>query len=166
MNELLEKFLALLEGETCLYESLLSVLQKEKRAVVNSALNDLNETVKEKENLALKIRILEEERIRTTEKLANSLGYPSHPLTLTDLSELVEEPYATRLGESRSILLSLTQSIQEINQSNRGLLSHSLELVKGSISLLNNLMHSNPVYYRSGQVQMGDQSGKILSGRV
>jgi len=166
MDLLLNQLLSLLEGETDLYRSLLSVLQGEKKAVVDSDVKKLNETSKEKENLLLKIRILEEQRLRTLDSLSDPMGYPPQDLTLGRLSELAGDPFSSRLKECHSNLLSLTQSIQELNHSNRELLTHSVELIKGSLSLLNNLQGSNAVYQRTGEIEIGDQSGKMVSGRI
>jgi flagellar biosynthesis/type III secretory pathway chaperone len=63
-------------------------------------------------------------------------------------------------------LVSLIAKIQDANHRNRDLFSHSLELVKGSMNLLNNLMASSPVYFRTGDIQQRDQTGKILHGEV
>jgi len=166
MHLLLNKFVGLLEQGTGIYETLLSVLQREKKAIIDSNFKDSNEAGKQKENLVLKIRILEEERLRVQERLADSLGYQPEDLTVTKLSQLVEEPYSTRLESCRSNLLALLQSIQEVNNSNKALIMHSLELVRGSLNLLGNLISDNPVYYRSGRVQMGDQTGKVLCGEI
>jgi len=166
MDSLLTDFLNLLEEEIALYRGLLLVLQKEKRAVVYSNLNELNESGKEKESLILKIRILEEQRLRFLEKLADSRGYPSQDFTLIQLSQLAEEPYSTRFKNCHSKFLALIQSIREINQINKALLMHSQELVRGSLALLNNFMASSPVYHRTGKIQAGDQSGKVLSGKI
>jgi flagellar biosynthesis/type III secretory pathway chaperone len=164
--ELLNKFLGLLNEEIGLYESLLVTLQKEKKSVVDSNLKQLNESSKEKENLFLKIRILEEQRLTVLERLAKKLGEPVHSLTLTELSHLLKDPYATRIKNCQSSFLSLAQSIQEINLSNRALLHHSLDLVRGSLSLLNDLIPSNPIYYRSGKIHTSDQGGRVLSGKI
>ena len=82
MDELLDKFLGVLTGETELYRGLLHLLQEEKKAVVYAELKGLNETAKEKESLILKIRILEEERVNLLKKIAAVLGSPSPSLTL------------------------------------------------------------------------------------
>jgi flagellar biosynthesis/type III secretory pathway chaperone len=167
MEELLKKFLGLLEGETALYRSLLLVLQKEKRAVVDSELDVLNESSKEKENLILKIRILEEQRDHLQRNLADFLGYSNgQALSMSALVQAVEEPYSSRLKSCCSNLLTLTQSIQEVNNSNKFLIMNSLELVRGSLTLLNNLIASNAVYYKTGMIQTGDQSGRLFSGTI
>ena len=164
--ELLDKFLGLLNEEIGIYESLLMTLQKEKKSVIASNLKQLNESSKEKENQFLKIRILEEQRLTVLEKLAQKLGKPDQLLTLTELSHLLDDPYATRIRNCQSSFLSLAQSIQEINLSNRALLHHSLDLVRGSLSLLNDLIPSNPIYYRSGKIHTSDQAGRVLSGKI
>ncbi len=166
MDSLLKKLLGLLEEETDLYRSLLSILQKEKKAVVASQLEELNEAGKEKESLILKIRILEEQRLRVQGRLADSLRYDPQDLTLTKLSQLVGEPYSIRLKICYSNLLTLIPSIREINHSNKSLLTHSLELVRGSLTLLNNFAASNAVYHRTGEMKMSGKSGNVLSGEV
>lgn len=166
MELLLNDLLGLLEGEIGLYASMLLSLQKEKKAIVDSNHEELNETSREKENLFLKIRILEEQRLSVLEKLARNLGHPARDLTLSKLSQLVQEPQSTQLVGCHSTFLSLAQSIQEINLSNKALLTHSLDLVNGSLSLLSDLLSSSPVYYRTGKMEAGDQSGRLLSGKI
>ena len=166
MELLVNELLGLLEGEIDLYGSLLLVLQKEKRAVVDSNLDALIETNREKESLFLKIRILEEQRLTILEKLAENLGQLAQNLTLTKLSQLVEEPQSTQLADCHSRFLSLTQSIHEVNLSNKALLNHSLDLVRSSLALLSDLMPSNPVYYKSGKMQAGAQGGRLVSGKI
>ena len=99
-------------------------------------------------------------------KLADFLGQPEDALSLKKLSQMVEAPHASRLERCRTKLLSLIAKIQAANRQNRALFSHSLELVKGSMNLLNNLMISSPVYFRTGDIQQRHQTGKILHGEV
>ncbi|MBT9438332.1 MAG: flagellar protein FlgN [Deltaproteobacteria bacterium] len=166
MDLLFNKFLCLLEEETDFYQLLLLVVQKENRAVVDLKLKELNEAAKEKENLLLKIQILEEQRQRMLERVADSIGCPLQGLTLSKLSQLIEEPYSTRLKDCRSNLLALTQSIQDVNNSNKSLIVHSLKLVGSSLSLLDNLIAPIPVYCQTGKTQVNDQSGKVLSAQI
>lgn len=166
LNGLLTKLSGLLEQETELYQALLAAIDEEKRAVISSNLTKLNETTKVKENLLLKLRILDEQRSHLLRKLADLLGESKEALSLKKLSQMVEIPHASRLERCRTKLISLIANIQAANQRNRDLFSHSLELVKGSMNLLNNLMASSPVYFRTGNIQQRDQTGKILHGEV
>ena len=166
MKMLLNNLLIRLKGKIGIYASMLLAKKKKKKAIVDSNHNELIETSREKENLFLKIRILEEQRLSVLEKLAQGLGQTSQDLTLSKLSQLVQEPQSTQLVDCHSTFLSLAQSIQEINLSNKELLTHSLDLVKGSLSLLSDLLSSNPVYYRTGKMEAADQSGRLLSGKI
>lgn len=166
LNGLLTELSGLLEQETELYQELLAAIDKEKRAVIATDLEKLNETTKVKENLLLKLRILEEQRSHLLRKLADLLGQPEETLSLKNLSRMVEAPHASRLKRCRTKLLSVITKIQAANGQNRALFSHSLELVKSSMNLLNNLMIAGPVYFRTGDIQQRQQTGKILHGEV
>lgn len=74
MEHLLDKLLESLEHATGLYQSLFRVLQNEKDAVVGLNLQQLNEACKAKDNLLLKLRILEERRVQLMDRLAAELG--------------------------------------------------------------------------------------------
>ena len=157
MEQLLKKLLGLLEHATELYQSLFAVVQQEKDAVVGLNLQQLNQACKAKDNLLLKLRILEEQR---------ELNCSPQEISLTQLSQWVEEPYAGMLRERSTELLSLIQTLQEANQQNKALLSHSLELIHGSYNLLNNAMATSPVYYRRGDVQNNGQTGKFVCNDI
>ena len=166
LNGLLNELSGLLHQETELYGALLALMDNEKQAVIATNSEKLNESTKVKENLLLKLRILDEQRFHLLRKVADLLGEPGETLNLKKLSQMVQAPHASRLERCRTRLVSLIANIQAANQRNRDLFSHSLELVKGSMNLLNNLMASSPVYYRTGDIQQRDQTGKILHGEV
>lgn len=163
---LINKFLGLLKQVTELYQLLLDVIDNENRAVIFANLEKLNETGKVKENLLLKLRILEEQRKHLLVKLADHFHQPVEKLTLAKLSQLVGEPHAHQLEGCRSKLLALVTEIKEANEHNRDLFAHSLNLVKASVNLIHNLVSSSPVYFRTGNIRRSDQTGKILVGEV
>ena len=164
METIFEKFTELLEKECGLYGSLLEILQTEKEALVGSRIEELQEILKVKENLLLKIRILEDQRHRSLRKIAELLELKAQDVTLKRLSNIIGEPHSSKLKNCSSKLLSIAQSIQEINNSNRSLLIHSIELVRGSMNLFMNIMPSSQVYKRNGSMYHGDESGRNLSG--
>ena len=166
MEHYLNKLIGLLEHTTELYQSLLAVVQDEKNAVVGLDLQQLNDACKAKDNLLLKLRILEEQREQVMVRLAKEIGCSPQGLTLTQLSLLVEESRARRLVNLSRDLLTLIESLQDAMQQNRFLISHSMQLIKGSYNLLNNIMVANPVYYRSGNVKNTNQTGKLLNGAI
>ena len=166
LNSILEDLLTSLDKETALYQDLLLLLQREKEAVVGRALDDLNKSNKKKETLILQARVFEEARLVMLDKLGKQTGIPSNKLTLSYLSDVVEEPYSTRLKAHRSNLLSLFHSIQDINRVNEGLISHSLDCIAGSWSLLSNMVSSGSIYLDTGQIQNGNKNGRLIRGRI
>jgi len=155
-----------LDGEAALYRVLLSVLQGEKDAIIGSNLGELGKIGKEKEELLLKIRIIEEQRQVMIKDVAKSLGSSPHDLTVTKLAELVEKPYSDRFKSLCADLLPLAKTIRDVNDGNKALIRHSVELIRSSFAFLNNLIAADAVYYRSGRMQQNDQSGKVLCGSV
>ena len=166
MEHLLDKLLESLGHATELYQALFRVVQNEKEAVVGLNLQKLNEACKAKDNLLLKLRILEERREHLIDRVAAELGRSPQGLTLSKLSQLVDETYADRLRDRSADLLAIIQTLQETIQQNKFLMSHSMQLIQGSYNFLNNLMTVNPVYYRSGNVQHAAQTGKLLNGDI
>ena len=166
MEHLIKKLIGLLEHTTELYKLLFAVVQNEKNAVVGLDLQQLNEACKAKDNLLLKLRILEEQHEQIMVRLAAEIGCSPQGLTLTQLSLLVDESFARRLIDISRELLALIQSLQDATQQNRFLMSHSMQLIQGSYNLLKTLMAANPLYYRSGNMQNTDQTGKLLSGAI
>ncbi|MDX1709116.1 MAG: flagellar protein FlgN [Desulfobacterales bacterium] len=166
MEHLLNKLIGLLTHATELYQALLGVVQNEKEAVVGLNLKQLNEACKAKDNLLLKLRILEEQRQQVMDRVADELGCSAQRLTLTRLSQQVAPSYARRLLDRSTDLLALIQILQEVTQQNKSLMTHSMQLIQGSYNLLNNLMVTHPVYFRSGTMDGGEQTGRLLNGDI
>jgi hypothetical protein len=161
-----DDFLNLLDGEAALYRGLLSVLQEEKKAIIGANLDELGKTGKKKEKLLLKIRKIEEQRHVMIKDLAESLRCSPHDITITKLADFVEAPYAVQFKRLCSDLLPLAKTVRDINDGNKALLRHSVELVRSSFAFLNNLITTNTVYHSSGRMQQTNQSGKVLRGSV
>ncbi len=157
LESILTDLCDLLHRECDTYQSLLSLLQKERKIVVDCSIEDLIQTNKEKENLVLTIRILEQSREAILEKLAEMMGLSSDELTVSILEGRVEEPFASELRSLRSNLSAVLQSIREVNEENRIFLQHSVDFVKGSLALIRCLTGSNPKYMASGALD-GDRS--------
>ena len=166
MESILKELIDVFENQSCLQRSLLCALIQEKHAIVGSDLSALHEANSEKESLIRKINKLEDERVRILADLEEPSGEKCQDLTLERLVQISEEPYASRLDGFRNDLISSIKTIRELNEGNKVLLTHSINLVTGSLRLLNNLTNCNAVYYRSGKIQNKDHGARVLSGEV
>ena len=166
MNLMLEQLLGLIDRETQLYQSVLAVIDREKEAAVRSELNALNEAAAEKENLMAVLRKFDEQRRGLMKRLAEALGYPLKDLTLKKLSQLGDEPFAGRLKRAGANLLCVLNQVQEANQRSKLLFEHSLDLLRGTFNLLNELLSANTVYYRTGNIHSSHSTGKCVSSDI
>ena len=166
MDSLLDQLLSLLNQETEFYESMHSVIQKEKDAVIRSELKALNEAGKEKEHLVLKLRIVEQNRVQVVRRLAGMLGNAPQDLTLAMIVQRIGEPYASQLKECCANLALLLDRVQTQNHRNKTLFEHSLDLLRGSFNLLSELMASNTVYHRTGDIRSTKRIGQIVHGEI
>ena len=166
MDLLINQLLGHLKQESKLYQSMLGVIEKEGSAAVRSELNSLINAKEEKESILVKLRLLEEQRINVVRKIAEAFGYPQRDVTLTAISQLVDEPLAAQLKKAGADLSSLLNTLIEANNRNKQLFEHSLELVRGSFNLLSNLTRSDTVYYSSGNIQRNYQTGRCVNGEI
>ena len=166
MELMINQLLRVLERESELYRSMLTVIDKESKAAVRSDLNALTEASEEKENILVKLRLIEEQRIRLVREMAEALGYPLRDFTITMISQLVGEPFAGRLSQAGTDLSKVLNTVKDANHRNKQLFEHSRELLRGSFNLLSELTQSDMVYYRTGNVQRTYQTGKCVNGEI
>ena len=166
MKKLLSELIDMLNDKTNLLSSLHLALIKEKEAIVNSDLDVLSEAGKEKENLLLMIRLLEEQRLKIMNQLSVFYEYSFNDLTLMELCRITDEPFSSRLKNSRLCMLSLIESIGELHKLNKKLLVHSLDFVKGSLNIIDSIMPQTRVYHKTGEIQSRRYSGNVLSDEM
>jgi len=119
---------------------LLDLLQREKICLMDLQMEGVEAITKEKDILILKLRLLEEERIRLVESLIHNTfqdlpaeGNNSQPVSLLKLAEITGE---TIFQEMRSKLISLSQSIKELNDFNRMMIDRTLSFLKKNNTFL------------------------------
>jgi flagellar biosynthesis/type III secretory pathway chaperone len=166
MEPMINQLLRVLERESELYQSMLTVIDQESKGAIRSDLNALTKAGEEKENILVKLRSIEEQRIRLVRETADALGYPPREFTLTMMSQLVGEPLAGRLSQAGTDLSTVLNVVKDANHRNKQLFEHSLELLRGSFNLLSELTQSDIVYYRTGNIQRTYQTGKCVNGEI
>lgn len=105
------------------YKMLLDLLQRERACLLDFDAEGVEELSKEKDTLVLRLRLLEEERIRLMRNFSDSD---------TSLQRLWELTGDNTFQDMRSKLISLLQSIEELNEFNRLLIERSLSYIKST----------------------------------
>ena len=114
------------------YLSLLDILRREKECLINFDAAAVEHISKEKDTAVLRLRLLEEERIR----LASRLGRDKKIEGDISLQKIYELTGDTDFQMLRLQMISLTQGISEINQFNRILIEHSMHFVRNAANFL------------------------------
>lgn len=109
---------------------LLETLQREKFCLMDLHLEGVEAVTKEKDILVLKLKLLEEERERLVNSLSQQKAFNRMPkdgepesLSLQGLARVTGD---TSLSEMRSKLISLSQSIKELNDLNKIMIDRTL----------------------------------------
>lgn len=110
------------------YRDLLHVLQKERNCLIEFDASGVEALSKEKDTVILRLNLLEEERIRLVNTFKNENSIKGD-INLQKLSELTHDDTFHKL---RSQLMSLLQSISELNELNRILIERSLYFIKNT----------------------------------
>ena len=166
MDLIIEQLLGVIEEESEIYRSMLTVIEKESSATVRSDLVVLTTAREEKEDILVKLELIEEQRRRMVHEIAGALGYPPEDFTITKISQLMGEPFGGRLSQAGAELLTVLNTVKAANHRNKLLFEHSRELLRGSFNILSELTRSGTVYYRTGKIQRTYQTGKCLNGDI
>lgn len=166
MNSTLDQLIEILRQESGLYRSLLVVIDREKEAAVRSDVQALNQAGLDKEKLLAEIHMKDKGRARVLAHLAGEQGDAAADLTLSRISQRAAEPQAGTLRRVCQDFLSLLNQVQAANRRNQQIVEHSLQLLRGSFNMLNELTTPNTVYYRTGNIQNAKTTGKCVCSEI
>jgi flagellar biosynthesis/type III secretory pathway chaperone len=166
MDLIIEQLLGVIGEESEIYRSMLTVIDKESSATVRSDLVALTTAREEKEDILVKLELIEDQRRRVVNEIADALGYPPEDCTITKISQLMGEPFGGRLSQAGAELLTVLNTVKAANHRNKLLFEHSRELLRGSFNILSELTRSDTVYYRTGNIQRTYQTGKCVNGDI
>jgi hypothetical protein len=127
-----ERLKSILSGQVAGYTALVDLLQRERGLLVKLNAAAVEDLAKEKDTAVLRLRLLEEERVRLMAVLAAEQGIPADT-SLLRLSEITGDP---SFRDLRNRLLSLLQGIAELNEFNRVLKERSSALVRNALNFL------------------------------
>ncbi|MBF0456335.1 MAG: flagellar protein FlgN [Nitrospirae bacterium] len=136
------------------YKALFELLKRERENLIDFNEQGVESLAKEKYTQTLKLRLLEEERLRLMRKFVTEIkGVPSKDgikvavdMNINTLAEITGD---TEFNGIRTMLKSLLQSIDELNEFNKVLIDRSLKYVRNNINFLN-LHGVNPTVGKTG----------------
>ncbi|MBI5579410.1 MAG: flagellar export chaperone FlgN [Deltaproteobacteria bacterium] len=152
----------LLRAVAGLYEDLLAVMGRERRALIRFKPAEAAAAAAEKEELLRRMEDLEKQRLTRVDVLARTLGVPAAALTLEFLAQRSSEPLSGELRRCREVLGRLVGRLREENRRSNALCCNAVELLQGAYRLLQGFMVNVPVYHRGGGFHAARLSGKMV----
>lgn len=167
MASLIENLISVLEKESSEYEELLGLSMKKTPIIVAGDLSALQQITDEEQNVVSRINHLDSQRAEVIKDIANVMNKDVKTLKLVDLIKMLESrPQESRkLAEVHDKLKTVVQNMKRVNEQNRELIAHSLELVEFDMNLLQ-AMKTAPetANYNRGAYNAGDVMGTERGG--
>lgn len=167
MASLIENLISILEQESAEYEQLLGLSMKKTQVIISGDLEALQRITDEEQVVVSKINHLENKRTEVTNDIANVMNKDVKTLKLVNIIQMLE----SRPEESRKLaqvydrLKQAVGNMQRVNEQNKELIAHSLELVNFDMNLLQ-AMKTAPetANYNKGAYTAGSVIGVEVSG--
>ena len=128
-----KEILGILQEQVNTYKKLHSILKKERESLVNIEPDKVEEISKEKDTIVMRLRLLEEERQRLTKQYTVDNALDGE----INLDGLGKHTGNRIFPELRSQMISLLQSIEEMNRFNSILIDRSLNHIKTTTNFFN-----------------------------
>lgn len=144
------------------YRSLLDVVRREKEILVSSKLEDLQENNKSKDAMILRIRSLENQRMKCARDLAQAVGADVDQPRLLDIAVHCESQWQDRLRNMHSVLELLVRRVSEVNKQNEELVQAALTNITGAMDSIREGMKPKSTYARQGQMAQSKSEGGNL----
>lgn len=166
MSANIEQLIAVLERSESIYQQLLPVFQKEKKAALSSDPEQLSSAVADKKALLAQMRTLEHQRQLLINRISAIWNVPVKEIRLSGLADRTQGTQAARLRRLNISLKELVQKIKRANAENRTLIQHCLRIVHGALGFLQHWVIPTDIYGSSGQMNHQHNNGNLVSGDI
>ena len=167
MASLMENLIQVLEDEQVQYAGLLEMSTEKTDYIVAGDLENISRITDEEDKWLSNINRLEKKRTEVTADIANVLNKDVNTLKITNLVEMLaaRPEEQKRLKDAGEGLSKVVRQLQQINERNRELITHSLEMVEFDMNLLQ-AMRTAPATanYNKGAYNTGSVIGTANRG--
>ena len=163
----MENLIEVLKNESSEYEGLLELSQEKTSYIVKGDLENLQKITDEEQEWVARLNRLEKKRVEVTADIANVLNKDVTTLKLTNLIEMLAARPAEQkqLAEAVERLQKVVHEMQTVNERNRDLIQHSLELVEFDMNLLQSMKAApQTANYNRGAYSTGNTMGVNYRG--
>jgi len=164
---LMETLIDILNKESSEYETLLELSMKKTSVIVAGDLDNLQKITDEEQIVVSRINNLEKSRIENINDIANVLNKDVKALKLANLIDMLEARPIERqkLAEVHDRLQSAVRRMQMVNNQNRELINHALEMVEFDMNLIQSMKTApGTAEYNKGAYNTGNSIGMSRGG--
>ncbi|HRK07014.1 MAG TPA: flagellar protein FlgN [Pseudobdellovibrionaceae bacterium] len=146
-----------------IYRSLLDVVRREKEILTDSRLDELNENNKSKDALLVRIRTLENSRMKSAREMAQILGGDVDQPRLLELAAKMPGERGDRLRNLHSVLELLVRRVAEVNKQNEELVQSALRHITGAMEAVKEGLAPKSTYEKHGSVAGRVEGGALVN---
>lgn len=152
VDGLYSDFVDCLESLVKVYRTLLEVVRREKEILVASKLDELNENNKSKDAMLIRIRSLENQRMKYSSDLAKAVGADIEAPRLLDIANHCDSKWQDRLRNFHSVLDLLVRRVADVNKQNEELVQSALNNITGAMESIREGLKPKPTYGPKGSL--------------
>jgi hypothetical protein len=164
-DELYRELNESLEGLVKHYRQLLELVRKEKDILVGAKLDELNDNNKAKDGMLVRIRSLENTRMKVARELAQKIGVDVEAPRLLDMATRFDGERSDKLRTLHATLDLLVKRVSDVNKQNEELVQAALNNITGAMEAIRDTLQEKPTYAKQGAMAAAPSSaaGRLVS---
>lgn len=167
MDQLIERFVHLLNKTEFHYRSLLPIIDEEKESAIQSDIDRLTAASFEKQCTIDQITQLDGQLKVIAQQLAQRYQIAGRGITLTVLAEQMPAQYSHKVLQLNDRLSEVAKRVQSSNEECSTLMKHCIQLVQNTLGFFQHWMGGVKVYGASGNIRNSASHGRhMMSGIV
>lgn len=138
LASLMEELISTLSQEKDIYLTLLPIAEEKTKAIVANDLEALQKVTEKEKEMVDRVTALERKRSEVINNMGIVLGRKPQELTLTELICVAEKQPRDKevLTELKDVLGTAVRKLEDINERNKVLIQHSLEMIEFNMNLI------------------------------
>ncbi|MBQ9767657.1 MAG: flagellar protein FlgN [Lachnospiraceae bacterium] len=155
----MEELISTLSQEKDLYLALLPIAEEKTKAIVANDLEGLQRITDREQEAVDRVNALERKRDEVIKNMGIVLGRKPQELTLTELIKVADKQPKEKatLTELKDALGNAVKKLADLNERNRVLIQHSLEMIEFNMNLIQStrMVQGNNYTKNAGESELG-----------
>ncbi|NLM75320.1 MAG: flagellar protein FlgN [Clostridiaceae bacterium] len=161
-NKLFENLIKILHYEYRIYSSILEIAIKKTESLIHNNLDEITAITSKENELAGQAQQLNDAREKIIANICASLGKDDNTIKISELKEMIPEPYKGQLENISKKLSECINKLQERNGINQKLIETAINCIDFSMQLLASPQPETPGYGKTGNEVSGAAKRSVL----